>query len=185
VGKLSPSAVPWKLTLPRCTGSQPATLTGSAGRSCTCVKTVASPALGRMLMRSTAPYTARPDKTGCSLPTREINTGNTSVETGIYYRWKKERSLSPAVAAVWGSANIVQAHGVLAIRTFSQGLDPEDSVRTKRNDQRNFPNLDLSKQDQPKTGVSPPPLPPQAPSRHSPQLGHCVTERTLPPCGHT
>lgn len=33
---------------------------------------------------------------------------------------------------MWGSAYIVQAHGILAIRTFSQGLDPGNSVRTKR-----------------------------------------------------
>lgn len=83
VGKLSHNAAPLKLILPRCTGSQPATLTGSAGRSCTYVKTVASPALGLRLMHSTAPYTAaQPDILTALLPTRQINTGNTSVETG-------------------------------------------------------------------------------------------------------
>jgi hypothetical protein len=53
------------------------------------------------------------------------------VATGIYYRWWKEWSLSPAVAAVWDSAYILHS------------------------------------------------------TAWSPQLRHCVTGRTLPPCGHT
>lgn len=48
---------------------------------------------------------------------------------------------------MWGSAYIVQAHGILAIRTFSQGLDPGNSVRTERT---------IEEQEQPKTGVPTP-----------------------------
>lgn len=75
---------------------------------------------------------------------------------GIYYKWRKERSLSPAVAAVWGGAYIVQAHGVLAIRTFSQGPDPEHSVRPKRTIKGTFPILIRGHRIGPKL-VSPPP----------------------------
>lgn len=71
VEKLSLSAAPLKLTLPRYTGSQPAMPTGSAGRSCTCVKTVASPALGLMLMHSIARSTAQPDIPAASYPRDE------------------------------------------------------------------------------------------------------------------
>lgn len=77
VGKLSLSAAPLKLILPRYTGSRPAMLTGSAGRSCTCVKTVASPALGLMLTHSIARSTAHPDIP--ALPIHETNKRETLV----------------------------------------------------------------------------------------------------------
>lgn len=72
VGKLLHSAAPSKHILPKCMGSQPAMLTGSAERSCTCVKTVASPAHAQMPMHSTKPCIVLPE-TVHQRPTHEAN----------------------------------------------------------------------------------------------------------------
>lgn len=136
-GKLSHNAAPLKLILPRCTVSRPATLTGSAGRSCTYVKTVASPALGLRLMHSTAPYTAaQPDILTALLPTRQINTGNTRAETGHLLQMEEGtvtqssggRSVGRCIhsTGAWRPGNKNVQSG------SSQGPDPEHSVRPKR-----------------------------------------------------
>lgn len=72
-GKHLPSAAPWKRILPRCTGSQPATLTASAVRSCMCARTAASPARGPRPMRSTVPCIARLEAAHPASNPREAN----------------------------------------------------------------------------------------------------------------
>lgn len=82
------SAARLKRILPRCTGSQPATLTVSAVRSCTCVKTVASPARSLMLTCSTVPCTALLETVHpVSNHEKQINTGHAHTEQSIYYTW--------------------------------------------------------------------------------------------------